>query len=1528
MQCVLLVRDSPRALALQPSHNYNSNSDVSNSALVFENTHKTYDRQRPQCNVTLVKDTEFNKSEYRQLSPRPVYGCLGLLQVEKDMFMAVVTDCQHIGEIRPGESVHRISDVEFYSLTNSSYDSVSNSYASYSSTRIYDEDGILSPQSEQPVQNYINLCAPLKKLLSNGHFYFSSDFDLTRTLAARITMTAADKYSFDDNFLWNKYMIKELLNFRSKLSKSNQADMDRCGFLVLAIQGYIGRQETIMGSMPVSLSVISKLSCKRAGTRYNTRGIDDDGKVANFVETETILQMPTTCFSYVQIRGSVPVFWEQQGLQVMSHKIQISRGPAATQPAVERHFNELQSRYGDVDVINLLGIKEGESVLSKEYKERIDSLNGNGIENRVRMTNFDFHTVCKNGSYDNVSLLLSQIRERLEFFNFFVLDKETNSPIFYQKGVFRTNCVDCLDRTNVVQTIISKTILDLYLRQILSFTRYDTDGLFSRHSYLWAENGDSLSKIYAGTGALKSEFTRSGKLTWSGVLGDATKSVNRFYINNFQDKSKQEVIDLLLGKLMYQKVIEIHDPVHELVLEDMQKRTNDFSTKSSINVFVGSYNLNGRLPHGESLSSWLFAFDYHDPEPELYVIGFQEIVELMPQQVFILRRIWEKEISETLERRPNKRSDYVILRSGQLVGTALVIYARSDIVSNIRNVEYLMKKTGLGGMAGNKGAVAIRLDYHDTSMCFVTAHLASGHSNWEERNRDYKTIHDGLLFRNGRRLEHHEIIIWLGDFNYRISLGNEEVRNLIADNNFNKLLKADQLTKQIEWGQSFTEYIEGPITFYPTYKFDNGTDNYDTSEKARVPAWTDRILYSGNKIQQIGYSRAEIRLSDHRPVMSSFDIEVIKYDEAAKEKIQRDLYFEKLKLVSQANPNTSSNDEGSWNKVAKNVRKVNNPLLGDKFGNGIIKKKLAENKVEPVVGVLIDLDGKNNRKEENLPPPSSETHQWWINDSGPNKMHLLSKSSPKINVEPGKIKSDKTKGLRMINKMSKFKVSNKECFKVNGMKILKTAAEITKIVPYLDSIISLSDEIMKIHENATYNEKTCRLMADRVDLAMTSIKLLKRHVNDDNNKSRRQMSYQNALVYFIEVLKHIKTFVANISGTKGFKKYFIANAVTNQFNEIRDEFDNAYKALHLAISIDHIISREKEDIEYKLELEEYKKHYETINNMGGNISLLTKLVERIDKNTSKDDKLLDDLRPPEIHPNDISLPENSEFHEDIELRKYKNLDVACKKIESIQDDTPVSKKIHCLILEWAELNNLKYVYEHHKLSWDIKLNIARDVFQGLGFLHAIGILHHDVRAENMLVTSGYKCKISNFNLSRELNTESREISDLLQIVRWMAPEKLKKLNTKNPYNYACEMYSFGMFLWELSFNRIPYENLDPEGIEEHVLKGNRETLEFEKGPSDIIEGFTKIITLAWQEDHRIRPKDPAVTRILESLVKSRSNKGISPMVPYEQNKTVTVTSLEISRNISDTEYDIEYDENLDNRRLNLIPFWERRAVKS
>lgn len=77
--------------------------------------------------------------------------------------------------------------------------------------------------------------------------------------------------------------------------------------------------------------------------------------------------------------------------------------------------------------------------------------------------------------------------------------------------------------------------------------------------------------------------------------------------------------------------------------------------------------------------------------------------------------------------------------------------------------------------------------------------------------------------------------------------------------------------------QVFREFLEGPIQFPPTYKYDVGTDSYDTSEKARTPSYTDRILWRTTcpniQIKQLYYGRAEVKTSDHRPVSAMFDVD-------------------------------------------------------------------------------------------------------------------------------------------------------------------------------------------------------------------------------------------------------------------------------------------------------------------------------------------------------------------------------------------------------------------------------------------------------------------------------------------------------------------------------------------------------------------------------------------------------------------------------------------------------------------------------
>jgi hypothetical protein len=124
--------------------------------------------------------------------------------------------------------------------------------------------------------------------------------------------------------------------------------------------------------------------------------------------------------------------------------------------------------------------------------------------------------------------------------------------------------------TNVVQGLLCKATLNLFTQSNL---KINVESLFNAcMNDMWADNGDELSRIYTGTGALKSGFTRTGKRTIIGLMDDAKKTAARFYMNNFQDKSKQEVIDTLLGKLANQSEIRLHNPIREAVLQALNSR--------------------------------------------------------------------------------------------------------------------------------------------------------------------------------------------------------------------------------------------------------------------------------------------------------------------------------------------------------------------------------------------------------------------------------------------------------------------------------------------------------------------------------------------------------------------------------------------------------------------------------------------------------------------------------------------------------------------------------------------------------------------------------------------------------------------------------------------------------------------------------------------------------------------------------------------------------------------------------------------
>lgn len=201
-----------------------------------------------------------------------------------------------------------------------------------------------------------------------------------------------------------------------------------------------------------------------------------------------------------------------------------------------------------------------------------------------------------------------------------------------------------------------------------------------------------------------------------------------------------------------------------------------------------------------------------------------------------------------------------------------------------------------------QGALIIRFTFDDSSMCFVNCHLAAGQTQTINRNNDIAAILESEILPpaadstdlfvgggDGAMILDHEICILNGDLNYRIdAMTRDAVVKAVRDRNYNKLLDRDQLllSRKKNPGFRLRLFQELPITFAPTYKYNVGTDDYDSSEKKRSPAWCDRILFRGlGRVKCEEYRRWEVRVSDHRPVTARFKLRVKSVDQHRRSKV-------------------------------------------------------------------------------------------------------------------------------------------------------------------------------------------------------------------------------------------------------------------------------------------------------------------------------------------------------------------------------------------------------------------------------------------------------------------------------------------------------------------------------------------------------------------------------------------------------------------------------------------------------------------
>ncbi|XP_038832631.1 phosphatidylinositol-3-phosphatase SAC1-B isoform X2 [Salvelinus namaycush] len=390
-------------------------------------------------------------------------------------------------------------------------------------------------------------------LLTDG-FYFATDYDLTHTLQ-RLANTSPEFQEMslleraDQRFVWNGHLLREFMP---------QPELHRFAFPV--VHGFIIMKSCCINGKIFDWNIISRRSCFRAGVRYYVRGIDSEGHAANFVETEQIVQYSGGKASFVQTRGSIPFYWSQRPNLKYKPKPQISK-TIDHLDGFQRHFDSQIIIYGKQVILNLIDQKGTEKQLEQAFDKMVSSL-GNGM---VKYIAFDFHKECSRMRWHRLQLLVDMVTEMQDEYGYFLVDVDGN-VLVQQEGMFRSNCMDCLDRTNVIQSLLARRSLQSQLERLGVLhmgQRIEDQADFEKiYKNAWADNANACAKQYAGTGALKTDFTRTGKRTQWGLVMDGWNSMIRYYKNNFSDGFRQDSIDLFLGNYAIDEA-DMTTPLHE-----------------------------------------------------------------------------------------------------------------------------------------------------------------------------------------------------------------------------------------------------------------------------------------------------------------------------------------------------------------------------------------------------------------------------------------------------------------------------------------------------------------------------------------------------------------------------------------------------------------------------------------------------------------------------------------------------------------------------------------------------------------------------------------------------------------------------------------------------------------------------------------------------------------------------------------------------------------------------------------------------
>jgi len=509
-----------------------------------------------------------------QTSPYSCYGIVGCMEGKTQKYMVYIDEVDFISKYL-GANVYKIKKFNYIP---------------------YDTDKI------EP--NDLMFIQMMNDFLERNSLFYSDNLDLSMSFQY-IRKCPSDPVSeilrfSNEIYCWNRYLINPYNRyFNEGLPNEGEKNEGMQYFAFPIINGFFGTCKGNEYNDNVELILIARKDIRRSGMRFLIRGSDTEGNIANCVEIEEILIYKENdnyiVNSFVQMRGSIPLIWTQEPTVKLNPKIRVNQNFIENYNAFSSHINELIGRYDSVHCINLIDKKKDQLIIGKEYEKLVIEYKSKELKNggNLEFSWFDFHSECKKMQYNNIKKLFLQenVSRNLENckYNIIIIDSKKLDQIkrkqisHYeeilikedllkynqeQKVVFRTNCIDSLDRTNVVQSVFGRYFLLLILKDLKlsdvtpskeNISLPFKEGFENKFKNIWADVGDHVSLAYSGTGAMKSDFVRTGKRTIFGALNDGILTTRRLFINNFRDGYNQDCHDYFLGNLNPKKDnIKIH----------------------------------------------------------------------------------------------------------------------------------------------------------------------------------------------------------------------------------------------------------------------------------------------------------------------------------------------------------------------------------------------------------------------------------------------------------------------------------------------------------------------------------------------------------------------------------------------------------------------------------------------------------------------------------------------------------------------------------------------------------------------------------------------------------------------------------------------------------------------------------------------------------------------------------------------------------------------------------------------------------